>query len=89
MMCWAGHTRTSCKQCNLDYLDLVIRHLDYQTLLSGTSIIRTGHHLSVTLIIRTSFVWHLDYPDIPRLKQCTRMHAQRVGSVSIWECGDH
>ena len=28
-------------------------------------------------------------PDTPKLKQCTRMHGERVGSVRIRACGDH
>ena len=55
----------------------------------GTVWTSVAPNYTATLIIRTSFTWHLDYPDTPRLKQCTSMHAQRVESVSIWGCGDH
>ena len=34
---------------------------------------------SATMIIRTSFVLHFDYPDTSKHKQFTSMHVQRVG----------
>ena len=42
-------------------------------------------HAQCNLVIQTSSIWHLDYPDTPK---CASMHVQRVGSVSMWGCGD-
>ena len=42
---------------------------------------------SGTSIIRISFIWHLDYPDMLNSAKCINMQTQRAWPMTVWGCG--